>query len=134
MIKLGPTRKNKEIFQAILQLDRTTYEKISQTGNLFVNYDSCVVFDAIQVVRCYNCNELHHSSKTCNNPLSCPRCGQNHEIKSCKSKTLTCSNCVKFNEKHENKVGVDHAAWDVKLCTVYKQACERIRNDILSGQ
>lgn len=134
LIKLWPTKKNKDIFQAVLQLDKGTYEKVSRAGNLFVNYDSCVVFDAVEAYRCYNCNEFHHSSKTCKNAVSCPRCGHNHEIKHCKSNTLTCSNCVKLNVNQNVKVNTDHAAWDTKSCIAYKRTCERIRNDLLAGQ
>lgn len=133
VIKVFPTKKNKDIFQAVLQLDAVTYEKVTKAGNLFVNYDSCVVFDAIELNRCYRCNEFHHSSKFCSNPVSCPRCGQNHELKVCKAESLTCSNCVKRNEKLDLKVNVNHAAWDTSNCTVYKQACAKIKNDILTG-
>lgn len=134
LIKLCPTKKNKDIYQAVLQIDKNTYGRVSRVGNLFVNYDSCVVFDAIEVYRCYNCNEFHHSSKTCKNPVVCPLCGKNHDIKACKSKSVTCSNCVKLNEKQNIEVSVDHAAWNIKLCSAYKRACEKVKSDILIGQ
>lgn len=127
LVKLIPTKKNKNVFQAILQLDHKTYDRVIKAGNLFVGYDNCAVFDAIEISRCFTCNEFHHLSRSCQKPISCPRCGQNHEIKSCKSDILCCSNCLKLKD-----VSTDHAVWDVNKCTAYIRAKDKVRNDILA--
>lgn len=129
LIKYFPTKKNKHIFQAVLQLDKLTYDKVIRVGNLFVNYDSCVIYDAIEIYRCFTCNQFNHSSNKCNKPLSCPRCGEQHDIKSCKSNTLYCTNCSKLDN-----VSTDHAAWDVNKCTAYIRERDKLRNDILGPQ
>ena len=94
LIKLFPLRKNINIFQCILQLDRRSYDRVITAGNLFVGFDSCSVFDAVEVYRCFNCNEFSHSSKFCKKPVSCPICGKNHDVKQCKSKEFHCTNCA----------------------------------------
>lgn len=133
VIKFSPTKKNKDVFQATLQIDKVTYEKISRAGNIFVNYDSCKIFDAFDLLRCFKCNEYHHSASKCSNPLSCPRCGENHDLKACNAKTLTCPNCRKYNLKNTNNVvDIDHAAWDTVRCFTHKQACSNIKSSILS--
>ena len=132
VIKICKTKKGDKIFQAVLQLDRATYDKIIKVGNVFIGYDACTVFDGVEVSRCFNCNEFNHSSKSCTKPPCCPRCSQNHLVKDCTSQTLKCSNCTNYNSfNRSNTVKMDHAAWDITVCTVYKNACAKLRANLL---
>lgn len=131
IIKTFPTKKNKNIFQVILQLDTFTYDKVIKAGNLFVGYDSCSVFDAIEIYRCYKCNEFHHSANNCKNSPVCPLCSENHDLKQCKSKVLCCSNCSKLKDTLNRDIPTNHAVWDKNTCTAYTQARDKLRNDIL---
>nr|CAI5848639.1 unnamed protein product [Callosobruchus analis] len=134
VISMSRTRKNSKIFQAVLQVDRGSYERVLNAGNIFVGYDSCVVFDAVEIHRCFNCNEYQHSSKFCKKSPSCPRCGENHLLKDCKSTTVCCVNCVKLVNKGEVNVSTHHAVWDINACTSYKRATDKLRSDLLSIQ
>lgn len=134
LIKFCPIKKNQNLFQATLQVDKCTFESALAFGNIFVEFDCCKVFNAIDVSRCYNCNEFHHSSNNCKNSVLCPRCGGNHKVQDCKSSLLNCSNCVKLNAKLNGTVNAMHAAWDVNKCTAYKQACDRLRSDVLADR
>lgn len=134
IVDFRSVKNNKSIFQVTLQVDKCTFEAALFLGYLFVNLDCCKVFNAVEVYRCYNCNEFHHSSKNCNNSVSCPRCGQNHKVNECKSHTLTCSNCVKLKEKNNPSIKTDHAAWDLSSCLAYKQARDRLLSDVLAAQ
>lgn len=135
LIKFYATRKNNNIYQAIIQLDKISYNRVIQAGNLFVGYDSCRVYDAIDIYRCYNCNEFHHSSKFCKNPCTCPRCGENHVVSNCKSPILKCVNCVSLKDKlKSDNISIDHASWDIHKCTAYIQARDKIRADLLLNQ
>nr|CAI5828984.1 unnamed protein product [Callosobruchus analis] len=131
VISMSRTRKNSKIFQAVLQVDRGSYERVLNAGNIFVGYDSCVVFDAVEIHRCFNCNEYQHSSKFCKKSPSCPRCGENHLLKDCKSTTVCCVNCVKLVNKGEVNVSTHHAVWDINACTSYKRATDKLRSDLL---
>lgn len=128
IVQLSATKKNSRVYQAVLQLDRATYDRVVKAGNLFINYDSCRVFDALGVLRCYNCNDFHHSSKHCNNQCSCPRCGGGHAVKDCQSEILKCPNCTKINN---GNVATDHAAWDADKCAAYNSALEKLRKEVL---
>nr|CAI5848397.1 unnamed protein product [Callosobruchus analis] len=66
--------------------------------HLFVGYDSCIIFDAVEV--------------SCQNEISCPVCSGKHEVKQCKSTVKKCSNCVKLNIKSDLNVSTAHAVWD----------------------
>lgn len=131
VVKMFPTKKNENIFQCILELDRVTYDRVIKSGNVFIGFDSCGVYDAIDIYRCFNCNDFNHSSKSCKKSLCCPLCGLAHDVKSCKSKSRRCSNCSVLNTKHSLSVPVDHAVWEKDKCSAYKRAVGRLRDGIL---
>nr|CAH7753147.1 unnamed protein product [Callosobruchus chinensis]CAH7767673.1 unnamed protein product [Callosobruchus chinensis] len=130
IIKHFPTKKNENIFQAIVQVDRLSYEKIMRAGHLFVGLDSCGIFDAVEIYRCYKCNEFHHSSGRCTNAITCPVCSENHELKQCKSQIRKCTNCLRLHSKDQS-VAVDHAVWEKEKCLAYNNALEKLKRDIL---
>lgn len=135
VIKCYPTKKNQNIYQAILQLNKKTYEKVMKAGNLFIGFDSCPVFDGTSVYRCFNCNGFNHSSKSCKKACTCPRCGECHSLKDCKSNTVKCINCHTLKRNSNlSDIDVNHAAWDSSSCTAYIQACDKLRSDMLSIQ
>lgn len=129
VVNVTPTKKNDKVFQAVLELDRITYERVVKVGNLFIGYDSCHIFDALEVYRCFNCNEYNHSSRSCVKSRSCPKCGDDHSIKECQSSAFNCPNCLKINDKN---ISVNHAAWDLNKCTAFRVERDRLRNDILA--
>ncbi|CAH1994989.1 unnamed protein product, partial [Acanthoscelides obtectus] len=131
IVKHFPTKKDPSVYQAIVQVDRSSYEKIVKAGYLFVGYDSCAVYDAIDVYRCFKCNEFRHSSSKCKSAVVCPLCSENHEVKHCKSQTRKCSNCMKLKQK-DGSVQTDHAVWDKLKCKAYNEALDRLRHDLLS--
>ena len=49
------------------------------------------------VIRCFNCNKLGHTAKTCKNKKSCPRCTKENCKGDCKKENMKCINC---GEKH----------------------------------
>lgn len=123
-------RNRGDVYQAIVQVDKNTYQRALAAGHLFVGYDSCMVYDAIEVKRCYNCSGLNHLSKGCRHSLVCPKCAGNHSIKDCQSSELKCVNCVKYVEKIGGADDVNHAAWDSN-CPCYTRMLSSIRSDIL---
>jgi hypothetical protein len=52
VIRVFPTKKRPDVFQAILEIDRLAYETVMKRGGLVVGYDHCVVYDALEVSRC----------------------------------------------------------------------------------
>lgn len=129
VINVSPTKKNKEMFQAVLQVDRDLYSRMMQVGYVLVGYDSCPVFDALDIPRCFKCNGFFHSSKWCKSASCCPRCGSAHSVSECKAVKLSCINCHKIRSPD---VATDHATWDHQNCTAYKRAVTKLRNDVLA--
>nr|CAI5822850.1 unnamed protein product [Callosobruchus analis] len=133
VIKVYPTKKNADVFQATVQVDKESYERILKNGNLFVALDSCSVFDALEVHRCFTCNEYDHSSRKCKKPVVCPVCAENHELKQCRSKSQKCCNCTKLSQKDGN-IAVNHAVWDKQKCLAYSEALDKLRQDLFASK
>jgi predicted nucleic acid-binding Zn ribbon protein len=66
------------------------------------------------VPRCFNCQELGHSSQTCREKRKCPKCGADHEATECTTENshYKCPNCEG-----------NHAAWSA-LCPLIKKYLE----------
>nr|CAI5847086.1 unnamed protein product [Callosobruchus analis] len=131
VMKINPLKNNVNVFQATVQVGKASYGKLLKAGNVFIGLDCCKVFNAVEVSRCYACNGYSHSSKACRKKVTCPRCGENLELKVCKSNYLKCINCVNSLKKDGQNIKVDHAAWDRKNCLSYRIACDRLKSDIL---
>lgn len=135
LLTLAPLKKNKQVYQATLQVDRVTYNNIMAQGKLFVGYDYCSVFDAIDLRRCFKCSGFHHIAAKCSaGTHSCPRCAESHQLSDCQSNFERCINCVNLNKKQPGlNLDINHKAWD-KNCTVYKQELDKLRSNILNPQ
>jgi hypothetical protein len=131
ILKYFPTKKKPDVFQFILQVDVNTYIKALNSKHCLIGLDNCYIFDAIDVIRCYRCNGYHHSHTFCKRNLSCPRCGESHEVKECKSTVLRCINCVSLNSKTNlTSVNAAHACWDTNECQYYLNLIANIKKDL----
>lgn len=132
ILSIKTTRKNSEVYQALVRVDRVTYNRVIKFGYVFIGYNYCPVFDAVDAIRCFNCCQYGHLSNRCNADPCCPRCGELHKVSECKidNSSLKCSNCIKLNAATGSNVDVNHAAWDTE-CVVYKNACAKMRECVL---
>ena len=134
LVKFFPTRKNSKVYQAILQVDKMSYETLMKAGDLFIGYDHCYVFDAVQILRCYNCNGFHHSSKSCSNAKSCPKCGESegldHTPGNCRADELKCVNCLRAVREDKELLDVRHGALDLS-CPIYLRHLEKFKKGLL---
>lgn len=129
-----PLRKKNDMYQAIIQTDRITYKNIMEQGKLFVGYDYCSVFDAIELRRCFKCCGYHHHSSRCASKVEiCPRCAQNHKVADCKSDVLYCINCHNLKKNNDCDIDLNHASWDNR-CHVYNLTLEKFKINILGSQ
>ena len=141
LIRFWPTRSNRDIFQADLEVDSATYNLLLKSGHVLVGLNPCSVYDAITVPRCYNCNGYFHTKKQCKSPVSCPLCADKHTINDCslyKSKSESsdkkrCINCQSLRNRREN-LNINHAVWDYNDCESYKMALEHFKKDLFRDQ
>lgn len=131
VVKIWPTKKNNQLYQAVIQIDSESFCKVIQQGHLFVNYDVCAVYDATDIKICYKCSGFNHFQSTCKSTIFvCPKCSLDHSIKDCTSTaTPRCANCV--NAKIADH---DHLIWDLSKCTVYQKKLEHYKLSLFSNK
>ena len=137
LIRFWPTRSNKDIFQADLEVDSATYNLLLKSGHILIGLNPCSVYDAVKIPRCYNCNGYFHTKKQCKRQLTCPLCADRHTIKDCtlykcNSETIDkkrCINCQSMRNRPDN-LNINHAAWEYNECESYKMALQRFKNDL----
>ncbi|KAJ3644187.1 hypothetical protein Zmor_026857 [Zophobas morio] len=139
LIRLWPTRSNKNVFQADVEVDIVTYNLLLKSGHVLIGLNPCSVYDAIGIPRCYNCNGYFHSSKQCKKELSCPLCAGKHKVKDCPFSDLDsdtenkkcCINCKIMRNRPEN-LNLNHAAWEYNLCESYKAALNSFKKNLFA--
>ena len=128
---MSPLRKNAAIFQVLLQTDRATYNNLVKEEYVAIGYDTqCKVYDAIDILQCYNCGGFNHSSRTCKSKTVCGQCSGNHKTSECDTEERLCINCDKMKDVVEN-IDVAHCYLDRNKCHVYKHKVSKMRDDIL---
>lgn len=132
VIRIWQTKKNNNIYQATLQVDIATYTRVIEHGRVLIGLDSCTVYEAPYVPRCYTCNNYFHTKNTCKNAVSCPVCSQAHKLDNCpKDSHYSCSNCCYIKGKLNVNINTDHPVWDYSNCFAYKKAIEKVKADLL---
>lgn len=63
IVNIRRTKKNKDVYQAVIQVHEHSYQLAIEAGNLTLGYDFCAVFDALEVRLCFKCCGFNHTSK-----------------------------------------------------------------------
>lgn len=130
ILKVWATKNNSKIYQVLLEVDAVTYGLVLKQGKLFINYDVCSVFDAIDIKICYKCSGFNHLQNQCNSSdLNCPKCSLNHCLKDCTSNSFKCYNC-----KSSNQIDDNHAVWDSIKCPIYKKKLDNFKSAVFVTQ
>lgn len=116
---------------ATLSLDMSTFKRVLFAKRVFVGWHSCRVYQQVDVLRCFKCNEYGHIAKSCTSAVFvCPLCAENHRLEECKSSDrLKCINCVRNNEKYKTSCDVNHSAMSMK-CPILSEKTEKRKNNI----
>lgn len=110
-------------FGAKLQLDPASFRKAIMAGRLNVGWDSCVIREAFDLVRCFKCNGFNHMASSCTATRSCSKCSGDHFLSDCISDVAQCVNCLSANKSLKVNLNPNHAASSVD-CPVYKRKIE----------
>lgn len=118
----------KENYNAIIETDVDTYEKIMEIKRLKIEYDICRVFACEQtIMRCYKCLGFGHKATGCINQKACGKCSGNHEMKDCTSTEIICVNCKELKKKKLIDTEIDHYAFS-RLCPAIKKFLDSRQN------
>ena len=142
VVKHWSTKRRSDIFQAIVQIDNTAYNNImsSEDKIVIIGLNRCLVYDGIDVVRCFKCSSFNHSSAVCKGKLACPRCSLEHDLTACNNEnSLKCINCFNYKNlqlKSNENINIDcnHSALDKNNCFTYKQKLNSLKSSIFGPQ
>lgn len=132
VVKHVTEKRNKQgTFTAYLQLDPKSFRTIMSQSKVLIGWESCKVYEDLNLDRCFNCNGYFHNSKKCRNEKSCSKCSEHdHSANRCKNPSFKCLNCARANEKYSKNYPTNHRPDDVLNCNYYKAQIERMRSKI----
>lgn len=116
-------------FSAVIEIDGNHFAKAMEVGRLFIDLQSCKVFEDIQVMRCFNCSRYYHKAKECPNKLSCQECGEEHLTSKCNNDIKKCVNCEHAVKTYNVKYDINHAVYD-RNCNVFVKKMHMLRRRI----
>lgn len=128
----GMKKRKDGKYNVTITCDTTTMRNIMMRQRLKIGWDNCIVYEHINLYRCFSCNRYGHSSSECNTGIpTCPRCAGDHKVSECKpDAVICCSNCKHYNEKNRLNEPTDHPVWDNRcpiLQMKFNRRKERIR-------
>lgn len=87
----------------------------------------------MRINRCYKCLGYNHPAKECKNKLACIKCGGEHKADACKSKELSCVNCVEYAKRTNENIDTKHHAFAHK-CVCTQRIVDKINNKTDTGK
>lgn len=121
--------KNTESYGTIMEVDPKTFKQLMKEGNVAIGMNKCNVTECLNVLRCYKCCSYNHKANVCLHKIACLRCGGEHLMKDCRSKSSKCINCKVISEKLKLNLNINHPAWS-RECSVLIRKRERAKRFI----
>lgn len=112
-----------------IEVAGATFEKLMSARRVFIGWDSCIIYEAFDLSRCYNCCGFHHVAKNCKSEKVCGKCTLNHGPRECSSSILKCINCITTAKALKLELNIDHSAFSMN-CEVFKHKIEMERQRI----
>lgn len=115
----NPTTK---LQSAIMEVSAEAYKQIRENKNrIYVGFQSCKVFDHINVKPCFKCGRFGHNGAKCRNQEICLRCANNHNTRICNlADKYKWPNCTFSNLKYKTNYNTEHIATDTHECEILK--------------
>lgn len=119
--------KDKARFGAILELDFATFKRLIDAGKVFVGWDSCPVYEDLDIRRCFKCWGFNHIAAKClSTEIRCPKCSGNHQSNDCTSTVEKCAVCTDASSSLHLNIDTNHAATSL-TCPTYIHRVEAAR-------
>ena len=125
------SKKWSNLQSVILEVPADIYKNIRENNNkVFVGFQSCRVFDVINIKPCANCAGFGHNSAKCKNKTICLRCAGTHKTELCNSEhNHKCANCFFSNNKYKTNYNLNHepTEWYVRYLKKWNKKIYRLR-------
>jgi len=126
-------KKNPRGVVCLLEVDQLTHETLLTVGRVFIGWDSCRVYQHIDILRCFKCNQFGHIAANCKNELCCAKCSGNHDGKDCDNEIAKCVNCAWANDRMKMNLDVNHTSFDLK-CPSYLRKVQLLTKNFNQNQ
>jgi hypothetical protein len=124
-IKVVNMKTNPRGVVCLLEVDQATHEALMAVGRVFVGWDSCRVYQHIDILRCFKCSQFGHRAVNCTHEVCCAKCSENHDGKDCQSENVKCVNCAWANERMKLSLDVKHPSFSLK-CPSYLRKVKQL--------
>ncbi|KAK5646482.1 hypothetical protein RI129_004946 [Pyrocoelia pectoralis] len=132
-IKVVHIKENKKRrgYIAYAEVNALAYRIMMKEERVNIGWDSCRVYDAVEITRCFTCSGFNHKSSECKCNKACPKCAGPHLVSECSAgeDNLKCVNCIETMDKLKIKLDVRHPAWSHD-CPVFKRKLDHERSKI----
>lgn len=123
--------RGKDLHTAVLTVDVNTFKRVLTAGKIFIGWNSCKIYEHIEVMRCFKCNQFGHLARECKEEeFVCPLCADKHSMNLCRVKEdgYKCANCIRANTELKLDVDYKHCAFSLKCPVLSKQIEKRKRH------
>lgn len=125
VLKVTEDIKHKDTFNAIIRIDKHSFNEVIKRKKVMINWDCCAVKEHLSMMRCHNCSGFNHTKDICINKTACGYCGREHDSRNCDSGNLNCINCIIANEKYTLDLNTNHHVWS-KQCEILNNKLNKI--------
>lgn len=116
----------KNIYVAKIRLDTSTFNRALSNKRVYIGWNSCYVYEFVNVWRCYKCQMFGHSAKDCKNEDHiCPKCAHKHKVEECTNNFAQCINCKRANEQLKLDLPVTHYAFSSECQVLTRRTKQR---------
>ena len=131
LVKCYSRFNNPNKYNAIIETEKNVFKELIEMEKscLNIGWNKCLVFDKINVKRCFNCWGFNHNAQNCTNKICCPKCSGEHKIDECENEVMKCKNCALSVEKLNINIDSSHDVRDAN-CPVYLRRLERERGKV----
>ena len=125
----------KRLCTAIIGVDMNTFKRALTKQKVYIGWSSCAVYEQVDVVRCFKCQEYNHISASCKSATAvCCFCSESHDgVKECPhkgdDKSFKCANCCKANAKYGLNIDINHSVMSLQ-CPVLRKKIEQKKKNI----
>ena len=125
----------KRLCTAIIGVDMNTFKRALTKQKVYIGWSSCAIYEHVDVVRCFKCQEYNHISANCKSAAAvCCFCSESHDgVKECPhkgdEKSFKCANCYKANAKYGLNIDVNHNVMSLQ-CPVLRKKIEQKKKNI----
>jgi hypothetical protein len=104
-----------------------TYESLLSVSRIHIGWDSCRVFQHLDILRCFKCNQFGHFAIKCEGVVFCADCAENHESKDCNSVVKNFANCEYAKKTFKIDVNSNHPTYSIKFPAYQKKLEHKLK-------